>query len=275
MQIDRGFAAVNGTSLYYELAGAGDTIVFIHGLGLDRRLWDEQFDRFSHEYRVVRYDLREFGRSARSGGDRFLHADDLHGLLEHVGIERAHLIGSSMGGRVAISSALLYPASVRSLVLVDATVEGYAFTDAFDAGLAAIGDRARTHGTAAANELWFDNDLFASARASADSNALLKTMIGEYSGDMWRVGTRERGSRPRPLERLHELNVPTLVVVGEHDVPDFQRIAGVLAREIAHARYAVVEDAGHLPALERPERFGEIVLQFFRELKAPEPPFLG
>ena len=90
-----GFAEVNGTRLYYERADAGDPIVLIHGLAVDSRYWQAQFEALAQHYRVVRYDLRGFGKSALPTAEPYTHADDLKALLDDLGIERAHILGNS------------------------------------------------------------------------------------------------------------------------------------------------------------------------------------
>ena len=108
---------VNETSLYYEAKGRGLPIVFISGGGiLDRRGWDEQFEFFSKYYRVIRYDVRGIGKSARPQ-TQFSHSEDLYALLTLLKIQRAHVVGLSVGGAIAIDFAISHPAMVDHLVL--------------------------------------------------------------------------------------------------------------------------------------------------------------
>src|SRR4051812_9978431 len=92
-----GFAAVNGVQIYYEIAGSGHPLVLVHAGIADRRMWDAQFPVFAQHYRVIRYDMRGFGKTAMVAGS-FAHHDDLHGLLTFLGVERAYLLGCSKGG---------------------------------------------------------------------------------------------------------------------------------------------------------------------------------
>src|ERR1044072_826236 len=108
-RLSQGMARVNGTSLYYETKGKGFPIVFVSGGGiLDRRGWDEQFETFAKHYRVVRYDVRGIGKSARPQGP-FSHSEDLYALLSFLKIKRAHVAGLSVGGAIAIDFALEHP----------------------------------------------------------------------------------------------------------------------------------------------------------------------
>jgi pimeloyl-ACP methyl ester carboxylesterase len=88
-------------------------------------MWDDQFEAFAQHYRVVRYDARGFGKSAQPGSEKYLHAADLMALLERLEIDRAAILGLSMGGGIAIDFALTYPEATRALVLVDSTLGGY------------------------------------------------------------------------------------------------------------------------------------------------------
>jgi pimeloyl-ACP methyl ester carboxylesterase len=101
MPTQTGFADVNGTRLYYEVAGSGHPLVLIHGFTLDTRMWEDQCAVFARQYQVLRYDLRGFGKSAVPTDVPYTHPDDLHALMAHLGIEHAYIIGLSLGGAVA------------------------------------------------------------------------------------------------------------------------------------------------------------------------------
>src|SRR5438093_2483924 len=109
--------------LHYEVAGEGPAVVLIHCALCDGGQWDRQMERFSNEFRVVRLDLPGFGRSPFPVGEYSL-ADDVLGLLDRLGIDRAALVGNSMGGRVALDATLTAPDRVWALVLVDAGYPG-------------------------------------------------------------------------------------------------------------------------------------------------------
>ena len=105
---ESGYAEVGGARFYYEVAGQGDPIVFVHAGIADRRMWDAQFDVFARQYRVLRYDRRGFGNTAMVAG-AFSHHRDLHALLEFLEIEAAYLVGCSQGAKTIIDFALEHP----------------------------------------------------------------------------------------------------------------------------------------------------------------------
>ncbi|MGQ0814027.1 MAG: alpha/beta fold hydrolase [Gemmatimonadota bacterium] len=132
-----GWFPVNSTQLYYEMAGAGSAVVLLHGGWLNSRQWDEQFSALSRKYKVVRYDVRGAGRSA-IGDSAYASYEDLAALLNGLGIDRAHLVGLSAGGQLAIDFALAYPHAVRSLVIGASPLRGYDLGKEFADGMRGV-----------------------------------------------------------------------------------------------------------------------------------------
>ncbi|HEX5163933.1 MAG TPA: alpha/beta fold hydrolase, partial [Thermomicrobiales bacterium] len=133
--MDSGPVELNGTRLYYEVSGPPDApaVVLVHGFSLDTRMWAGQVGPLSERYRVVRYDLRGFGRSAiPEAGVHYQHHDDLRALLDQLGIERATVVGLSLGGAVTLDFALHHPQRLTGLVLADAVVPGFDAPDLAD-----------------------------------------------------------------------------------------------------------------------------------------------
>ena len=268
MGITAAIAAVNGTQLYYEDAGHGAPVVLIHGLGLDRRMWDDQFEALADRYRVIRYDLRGFGKSAHPNESAFRNVDDLRALLDYLEAPKAHMVGLSMGGNVALHHALLHPDATLSLVLVDSALDGHPWSAEWDQSLDAISEHAQVAGAKAGNERWLAHDLFAPARERASVRAKLAQIVGDYSGWIWLNESSAQGIKPRSIERLPEISAPTLVIVGKRDIIDFQTIADTLARGIPRARKIVIEGAGHMSNMENAEEFNSILFSFLDDVEA-------
>src|SRR5947208_6867645 len=110
-QAKAGFIEVSGTSLYYEEMGEGHPLVLIHGGYMDRRMWDDQFAIFAEQYRVIRYDVRGFGKSALPTVP-YADRQDLYELLTALGVQSAYLLGLSLGGVIAVDFALEHPTIV-------------------------------------------------------------------------------------------------------------------------------------------------------------------
>ncbi len=185
MQIDTGFADVNGIRLYYEIAGSGHPLVFIHGFTLDTRMWDDQFEVFAQHYRVLRYDARGFGKSTLPTSEPYSPAEDLRALMKYLGIEHAHIIGLSMGGLIAVDFAVTYPESTDTLIPVDAALSGYQWQG--ERSSLTAGEKAKQGGIEAAKE-WprsSDRPLYAfitSAIGERPQYNLLKINILNFSG---------------------------------------------------------------------------------------------
>ena len=263
MQIDTGFADVNGTRLYYEIAGSGHPLVLIHGNTLDTRMWDDQFDVFAQHYQVLRYDARGFGKSAAPTTEPYTHPDDLKSLMTHLGIDHAHIIGLSMGGAIAVNFALTYPASTATLTAVDAGLSGYQWQE--ELASVTVKAIAKRDGIEAAKTFWLNSDLFAPAAEHSAVASRLKQIVDNYPG--WHFINADPASAPETpaIDRLHTLTLPTLVILGERDIPDFHHIADILEVRIPGAKKVVMPGVGHMSNMEDPERFNEIVLEFLAE----------
>jgi len=265
MEKQNGFTEVNGTRLYYEVAGSGHPLVLIHGFTLDTRMWDAQFEMFAQYYRVIRYDVRGFGKSALPASESYAHTDDVKALLEHLGISHAYVLGLSMGGEIAINFALTYPETTRALVPVDSALGGFQWQE-FGASLESVWSKAKESGVQAAKEVWLDLDLFAPALEKPDVASRLVQIVSDYSG--WHFVNEDPGRAldPPAIQRLDKVSAPTLIIVGERDLPDFHTIADTLQKGIPNARKVVLPRVGHISNMEDPDKFNEVVLSFLADV---------
>jgi pimeloyl-ACP methyl ester carboxylesterase len=261
-----GFATVNEAKLYYEARGRGDSIVLLHAGVADSRMWDDQFEVFAQRCQVIRYDLRGFGRSVVPSG-AFAYHEDVAGLLDHLGVDRAYVIGASFGGYVALDFTLAHPDRVAALVLSAPNVSGYEpsseemrnFCGEEEAAL----ERDDLKAAAELNvRMWVDGP----RRRPEQVDAALRERVREMQMQAFAVTVPEdvedEPLLPPAIGRLAEVRVPTLIVVGELDVPEFVELADIVARGIEGAERVMVEGAAHLPSMEKPELFNGIVLDF-------------
>jgi 3-oxoadipate enol-lactonase len=267
-----GSAQVNGATLYYEAQGEGDTLVFVHCAPGDSTLWDPQFGTFTPTHYVVRYDARGFGRSSFLPGHFAFH-EDLRGLLDVLRIDRATVVGLSLGGRTAIDLALSHPERVRALVLANSGVSGSALVPQ-PPGLSEV-DAALTRGEIAdaaelMTRIWFDGP-----RVPAAVDPTLRA---------WFLGrTRDRFERlqqfgqgrathldldPPAVGRLNEIRCPTLILTSDLDQPAILDLGSRLAASIAGAQAVRIQGAAHIVNLERPQEFNAELASFLNRLAA-------
>lgn len=260
-----GFLDIDGARIYYEEQGTGPCVVFNHGFAMDRRMWDLQFDAFAERFRVVRYDLRGFGKSdlpVRS----YSTVDDLHLLMDQLDIEKACLVGSSLSGSLAIEFALTWPERVTGLVLAGSNLRGYCHSDAYVKEYLRYREVARSEGMAAAQAVMLGNLLLRSIARKPELFASIEAMIGDYSGFHLLSRDPHRVFYPRAIDRLGEITCPVQIVVGQNDIADLQGVARLLIAEIKHARSVMIPGVGHIVNMEASERFNEIVLDFLDSL---------
>jgi pimeloyl-ACP methyl ester carboxylesterase len=272
MSVDRdgGFARVSGARLYYEIRGDGELLVLIHAGIADGRMWDPQLDVLAGRYRVLRYDMRGFGATEVTERVTYSHHEDLRGLLDLLGAGRAILVGCSMGAKTAIDFALEFPGRTRALVLVGPAVRGFEPDvdppEELDELVAAdeAGDLERVSELEV--RVWVDGPYRDPSAVDPAVRDLVRGMNlialqNEASG----VGDELPPETPA-VDRLAEITVPTLVIVGDLDRPEIISSADLLEERLPNARKAVMPETAHLPSMERPEDFNRIVLDFLDEL---------
>jgi pimeloyl-ACP methyl ester carboxylesterase len=260
-------------SLYQEVAGAGPAVVLVHAGICDSRMWDPQWETFPRDHRAIRYDLRGFGRSPLTPGP-FAHAGDLAALLDGLGVERAALVGASAGGQVALELAVARPDLVGLLVLANASLPGHwsAAMRAIFAEEEAALERGDLDAAVEVNlRTWVDG----TGRAPGAVDPAVREAVGRMQRRAFELqlpfaeNYEEEDLVPDWPDRIGELQVPALVLVGHHDQPDIHAAAARLARELPQAQTATISGAAHLPSMERPAAFDELVLAFLAKHRRP------
>ena len=260
------FARVNGTMLYYRESGEGRLAVFIHGFPLDHTVWLDQLAGLGHVRRCVAVDLRGFGRSEPITDESLsmeMMADDVASLITALGEENADIIGISMGGYVAMALWELRPAMVRSLTLLDtrSTADSPQARAARERTIEQVLEHGRTHlaGTLVPSML--------GPEASPSVRARLRSMIEGTRYETMVAALEGMRDRPDRTAALKTLDVPALVVGGEHDPITPPAEIRQLADAIPGARSLVVRGAGHLPPLERSDKVNESIIELFEGRK--------
>ncbi len=259
--VRRGFAKVNNAKLYYEVSGKGHPLVLIHGGNMDMRMWDMQFNVFAKAYKVIRYDVHGFGKSdVPTKG--FSHTQDLYSLLKFLHVDRAYIIGLSLGGRIAIDFALEHPEMVDALVLAAPGLSGYRFSDESRERSWATIEAARDEGFAKATEMWLKSPYMSPAMKNPAIKQRLQQLALENAHHWLENPYFERETKPPATQRLSQIHVPTLLIVGDRDIPDIQKIVDTLATGIAGAKKQIIHGAGHIINMENPEEFNQAMQSF-------------
>jgi pimeloyl-ACP methyl ester carboxylesterase len=271
MQIQSGFAGVGKAQLYYELAGAGQPFVMIHAGVADSRQWNNEFTHFAQRYRVLRYDMRGYGKSEPVDGE-FSHMGDLVALLDHLRIrEPLIIIGCSMGGGLAMDFALTHPSRTAALIMVGSGPTGLELDvptppkfaeaeKAYNAGQLDLVAELET-------QIWFDGMGRTPHQVDQAMRRLAYDMNRQgLAHDARHLGKRLPDSSTPAVERLGDLDIPVLVIVGAHDTPYILAAADYMEENLRSARKVVIEDAAHLPNMDQPDEFRLIVEAFLDDL---------
>jgi pimeloyl-ACP methyl ester carboxylesterase len=235
--------------------------VFIHSGGFDRRTWDDQFTAFSDRYTVIRYDVRGYGKS-QTPTKPYSDDEDLYKLLSYLKVRKAHIIGLSMGGRIAIDFALTHPEKVATLVPVAPGLSGFPYTPEDTIELVKIIYSIEKDDGTPAGEAWLRSAYNTAAMENPAVAAKLRPIAIENSR-VWLINIFfPRPPFPLAVQRLSEIRVPTLLIRGERDVPTITKIVETLETNIPGAKKVIISGAGHMVSVEKPEQFNSTVLDF-------------
>ncbi len=245
--------------LYCQECGSGsEAIVLVHDGVVDSAVWDDVWPVFCRRFHAVRYDRRGFGRSP-AATRWHSEIDDLAAILRHCSVKRATLVGSSHGGEISIDFMLAHPELVARLVLVGAVVSGFPYSEHFIVRGMNMSETLRK-GDVPNGLKNLANDRYLIAPGNDAARRKLLDLLTANPQD---VTHSDRLLTPKPaLPRLSEIHVPTLILVGDADIPDVHAHAGAIEAGIPNARRVVVSGAGHLMYLEKPNDFARIVIDF-------------
>jgi len=259
-----GYISVSDGRLYYEEAGQGPCIVFLHDGMLHSEAYDPQFAACANEYRVVRYDRRGFGRSDNPH-QPYSNTADLKAVFDTLKIDSALLIGCSAGGRLAIDFALKHPKLVTGLILIGPVVSGMELTNHMLTRGGRLTTEIQTDSVRYRN-YWIDSDPYEFYPTNGEAKARARELLTAYPQNLNRRNDRFQQGAERPAVRfLSEIKAPTLIIVGEGDIADVHAHAGAIEAGISGARREIVSNAGHLVALEKPQEVTDLIRSFSLE----------
>ena len=252
------------SGLVYESAGDGAPVLLMHAGITDRRMWDPQWNALAERFNVIRYDARGFGSSADPARPYTLHGDALD-VLDALEIDRAAIVGASMGGGAALDLALATPHRVSALVTVNSTPSGWAHSRDLIRRWEAVDAAFEAKGIEAANELemkmWLDGPHrpvdSVDRRIRSEVASVNRVLLERQAA--FRVDPGDLD--PPAVDRLGLLRCPALVITGELDQPSILAGAFELARETG-AEHVEIAGTAHLPNLERPREFLAALVPF-------------
>lgn len=266
--INSGYAEVSGSRLYYETAGQGYPLVFIHGGLADSRMWDEQFSSFADHFKVIRYDARGFGKS-ETPKNPFYPYQDLKALLDYLNVEKAFFLGLSMGGAISIDFTLEYPERVRALILAGPSVHGFAYSEEFLQKGLELFTVALKKGAEQATRILFEDPFWDYVLPSLEhikARNKMRIMAREFFQVFYWDPNLMGAATPPAIERISGINVPTLLIAAGNDHPENISVIKKLESEIRGAKRVNLAGACHMMNLEYPQKFNRVVHEFLKKL---------
>lgn len=257
------FVTVDNVTLHYRLQGAegGLPLVFVNSLGTDLRIWDGVAARLEDRYRIVRYDRRGHGLSESPPGPYTLAGEraELAGLLAHLGVTEPLVAGISVGGMIALDYAAHF--AVRGLV-VCASALRFGNAEFWQARSAAVAEQGMAAMAPTLAPRWFA-PAFAAREPAAYRGYL--TMLARMPADGYRA-TCELLAHADVSDQAQAVAAPALVLAGAQDVSSPPELVQQVAAALPDARFAVIEEAGHLPCIEQPAQMARQIAQFLQEI---------
>lgn len=268
-ELKTGYVNVGNGYLYYEEAGEGIPLILVHGHSLDCRMWDGQFYVFARNYRTIRYDLRGYGKSSPQSEDyQFTHVEDLVALMDSLHIDKAHIVGLSLGGYVGTDMLGWFPERMLSAVLASGNLrKSKGPSQPMTSDEAALRDKEisalKARGVDAMKKEWFEG-LVASGGTLRDSiREPLWKMINDW--DAWQPLHKEVRVTAG-MDAFEELKkkkpeVPVLILEGRSENNRFPEHPEILDY-LPNAKMMVIDDCGHMLNMERPKEFNHILNEF-------------
>jgi len=263
--MDSGYVETNGQKLYYEVHGEGEPLLLIQGLGNDCTGWMAQIPAFAEHFKVIAFDNRDVGRSSEAKGPYTITdmAKDTAGLMDAIGIEKAHILGGSMGGTIAQELVIAHPEKVDKLVLA-CTMGHFARFRIFMLEPAVfIKDRDPENKVFIGQLLFWcmTHDFLKNAEAVDQMMAMMRNPPFPQSPEAF---SRQADATRTfdALDRLGNVKVPTLVLVGDQDILTPPWGARELADAIPDAELRILEGGAHGFFWEIPEKTNQAIIEF-------------
>jgi len=260
------FIDMGGARLRVRTAGKGPAVLLIHGWTLDLDMWTPQFATLANRYRLIAFDRRGFGLSTGVPG---LEHDlaDIEQLLAELSLEQIAIVGMSQGARVALRWAIRHPHRTTCLVL-DGPPRDLLAAGRSDGEITFTGYRelVRGEGIDAFRRQWLEHPLMRLSTHDVRARTLLRQMVNRYPGHDLLADDADRASN---VGDLSQLDLPVLIINGEHDCDARIGAGADLARAMPEARLAVIPAAGHLANLDNPGAYNAVLGEFLSSEYVP------
>ena len=270
---EKGWVALPDATLYYEAWGEGEPLIFVHGHSLDRRMWRKQVEYFKEYYRVICYDARGYGRSSKQREEElFTHADDLVALMDALKIDRAHLVGLSMGGFIVGDMVAMYPERLLTATMAEGVIRSTPsvhepMTEAEIAQKQASIDAIKAKGLRTYKQEWIASLLRGGSRVK-EIRRPLRRIVMDWDG--WQATHHEvHCYYAREAMEVLKTKRPTLpcLYIRAQRPNEATRNAPSMIHHTPNGEFVRIEDSGHMVNMEQPERFNEVVREFLERHK--------
>ncbi|SFJ00717.1 alpha/beta fold hydrolase [Thermoflavimicrobium dichotomicum] len=264
-----GFAQLPDAALYYEIQGQGEPVLFIHGFPLDHTLWDECWNHFIQDYQTIRFDLRGMGKSS-APLHNFSYVEDCLQLLDDLEIEQVHMVGFSVGGRIAIDVALQAPSRIRSLFLISPGLSGYSWSDEVIKSEEKMKYYLNHEQWDQATEHMMHFWVAGPHRQIGEVYPHVRNKVRQLFQQSWLRMREWKGKEVlnfKAIDQLQQISCPTWILVGQDDIEDCLQIGQLLEKQIKGAKLLLIPDAAHFLPIEQPERLVEEVRKGLQSLQ--------
>jgi len=257
---------IRGINLFYDDLGSGSPIVFVHGQPFNRSMWKYQVEYFQHNYRLIIPDLRGYGQSKTN--DHIILLDeialDIMYLLDELQIEKAIFCGLSMGGQILLDIYRLFPHRVKALIIADSDARGES-EESYRNRLA-LANRLLSKGMHQYTSEHIHEYIGSNTQTTRpDAYQHLFEMMTSTDAAGAAAVQRGRADRRDHVSILSSIKVPALIIAGSEDYFTPLPVAAIMAENIPGAQFISIDDAGHMPNMERPEEFNAAVSSFLNQ----------
>lgn len=265
-----GYINAENASIYYEDLGSGEPLVLVHAGYLDSRMWDNQMEALGKGRRLIRYDVRGFGKSSKAS-EEYSDFKDLKAILDNLNIDRATILGVSNGGRIALDFAVEFPGRVSALVLVNSGVRGveiegdenelWGDLGSLEERYIELRNKGKYRDAAAIDVDYWTHKLSGDVRKHVLDIAEENVNSEEEDVDRFQLSPE-----PPAFKRLEMLEMPVLIIVGKEDRKGMVEVDRAIHGRLKSSKLVFIDCADHIPSISSPDAFSKAVTESLSEI---------